>query len=89
MNTRVMRDYDALEDTGTNYHEAADHVDEMMNEFRQKIDELLSVLLQNVNSANSQMEATVEGTVRKKLAVVKEQQPGITAGDEGYFLCGG
>ena len=58
MNTRVMKDYDALEDTGSNYHEAADHVDEMMNEFGQKIDELLSVL-QNVNTANTQMEATV------------------------------
>ena len=75
MNTRVMRDYDALEDTGTNYHEAADHVDEMMNEFRQKIDELLSVL-QNVNSANSQMEATVEDST-EKLAVVKNNNRGL------------
>ncbi len=87
VNTRVMRDYDALEDTGTNYHEAADHVDEMMNEFRQKIDELLSVL-QNVNSANSQMEAN-RGGQYGKAGGCKEQQPGITAGDEGYFLCGG
>ena len=75
MNTRVMRDYDALEDTGTNYHEAADHVDEMMNEFRQKIDELLSVL-QNVNSANSQMEATVEDST-EKLEVVKNNNRGL------------
>ena len=75
VNTRVMRDYDALEDTGTNYHEAADHVDEMMNEFRQKIDELLSVL-QNVNSANSQMEATVEDST-EKLAVVKNNNRGL------------
>ena len=75
MNTRVMKDYDALEDTGSNYHEAADHVDEMMNEFRQKIDELLSVL-QNVNSANSQMEATVEDST-EKLAVVKNNNRGL------------
>ena len=75
MNTRVMRDYDALEDTGTNYHEAADHVDEMMNEFRQKIDELLLVL-QNVNTANSQMEATVEDST-EKLAVVEDNNRGL------------
>ena len=73
MNTRVMRDYDALEDTGTNYHEAADHVDEMMNEFRQKIDELLSVL-QNVNTANTQMEATVGDSTEKLSAVEKNNQ---------------
>ena len=68
-------DYDALEDTGTNYHEAADHVDEMMNEFRQKIDELLSVL-QNVNTANTQMEATV-GDSTEKLAVVEKNNQGL------------
>ncbi len=60
---------------GTNYHEAADHVDEMMNEFRQKIDELLSVL-QNVNSANSQMEATWRDST-EKLAVVKNNNRGL------------
>ena len=75
MNTRVMKDYDALEDTGSNYHEAADHVDEMMNEFGQKIDELLSVL-QNVNSANSQMEATVEDST-EKLSVVEKNNQGL------------
>lgn len=73
MNTRVMKDYDALEDTGSNYHEAADHVDEMMNEFRQKIDELLSVL-QNVNTANTQMEATVGDSTEKLSAVEKNNQ---------------
>lgn len=75
MNTRVMKDYDALEDTGSNYHEAADHVDEMMNEFRQKIDELLSVL-QNVNTANTQMEATV-GDSTEKLSVVEKNNQGL------------
>ena len=73
MNTRVMKDYDALEDTGSNYHEAADHVDEMMNEFRRKIDELLSVL-QNVNTANTQMEATVGDSTEKLSAVEKNNQ---------------
>ena len=73
MNTRVMKDYDALEDTGSNYHEAADHVDEMMNEFRRKIDELLSVL-QNVNTANTQMEATVGDSTEKLSAVEKTNQ---------------
>ena len=73
MNTRVMKDYDALEDTGSNYHEAADHVDEMMNEFGQKIDELLSVL-QNVNIANTQMEATVGDSTEKLSAVEKNNQ---------------
>lgn len=73
MNTRVMKDYDALEDTGSNYHEAADHVDEMMNEFGQKIDELLSVL-QNVNTANTQMEATVGDSTEKLSAVEKNNQ---------------
>lgn len=73
MNTRVMKDYDALEDTGSNYHEAADHVDEMMNEFGQKIDELLSVL-QNVNTANTQMEATVGDSMEKLSAVEKNNQ---------------
>lgn len=75
MNTRVMKDYDALEDTGSNYHEAADHVDEMMNEFGQKIDELLSVL-QNVNTANTQMEATV-GDSTEKLAAVEKNNQGL------------
>lgn len=75
MNTRVMKDYDALEDTGSNYHEAADHVDEMMNEFGQKIDELLSVL-QNVNTANKQMEATV-GDSTEKLSVVEKNNQGL------------
>ena len=73
MNTRVMKDYDALEDTGSNYHKAADHVDEMMNEFGQKIDELLSVL-QNVNTANTQMEATVGDSTEKLSAVEKNNQ---------------
>lgn len=73
MNTRVMKDYDALEDTGSNYHEAADHVDEMMNEFGRKIDELLSVL-QNVNTANTQMEATVGDSTEKLSAVEKNNQ---------------
>ena len=73
MNTRVMKDYDALEDTGSNYHEAADHVDEMMNEYGQKIDELLSVL-QNVNTANTQMEATVGDSTEKLSAVEKNNQ---------------
>lgn len=73
MNTRVMKDYDALEDTGSNYHEAADHVDEIMNEFGQKIDELLSVL-QNVNTANTQMEATVGDSTEKLSAVEKNNQ---------------
>ena len=73
MNTRVIKDYDALEDTGSNYHEAADHVDEMMNEFGQKIDELLSVL-QNVNTANTQMEATVGDSTEKLSAVEKNNQ---------------
>lgn len=75
MNTRVMKDYDALEDTGSNYHEAADHVDEMMNEFGQKIDELLSVL-QNVNTANTQMEATV-GDSTEKLSAVEKNNRGL------------
>lgn len=75
MNTRVMKDYDALEDTGSNYHEAADHVDEMMNEFGQKIDELLSIL-QNVNTANTQMEATV-GDSTEKLSVVEKNNQGL------------
>ena len=75
MNTRVMKDYDALEDTGSNYHEAADHVDEMINEFGQKIDELLSVL-QNVNTANTQMEATV-GDSTEKLSVVEKNNQGL------------
>ena len=75
MNIRVMKDYDALEDTGSNYHEAADHVDEMMNEFGQKIDELLSVL-QNVNTANTQMEATV-GDSTEKLSVVEKNNQGL------------
>lgn len=75
MNTRVMKDYDTLEDTGSNYHEAADHVDEMMNEFGQKIDELLSVL-QNVNTANTQMEATV-GDSTEKLSVVEKNNQGL------------
>ena len=75
MNTRVMKDYDALEDTGSNYHGAADHVDEMMNEFGQKIDELLSVL-QNVNTANTQMEATV-GDSTEKLSVVEKNNQGL------------
>ena len=75
MNTRVMKDYDALEYTGSNYHEAADHVDEMMNEFGQKIDELLSVL-QNVNTANTQMEATV-GDSTEKLSVVEKNNQGL------------
>lgn len=71
----VQNDYDALEDTGSNYHEAADHVDEMMNEFGQKIDELLSVL-QNVNTANTQMEATV-GDSTEKLSVVEKNNQGL------------
>ena len=47
----------------------------MMNEFRQKIDELLSVL-QNVNTANTQMEATV-GDSTEKLSVVEKNNQGL------------
>lgn len=75
MNTRVMKDYDALEDTGRNYHEAADHVDEMMNDFGSRIDELLTVL-QNVKTANTQMEETV-GDSTGKLTAVENNNCGL------------
>ncbi len=75
MNTRVMKDYDALEDTGRNYQEAADHVNEMMNEFGQKIDELQNVL-QNVNAANAQMDTAV-GDSTEKLSVVENNNQGL------------
>lgn len=75
VNTRVMKDYDALETTGTDYHEAADHVDGMMNEFGQKIDALMKVV-ENVNAANTRMETTVEDSTGK-LSVVENNNSGL------------
>ncbi len=64
VNNKVMADYDALEDTGRNYREAADNVDDMMTNLKEQINELrLSV--KSVNLSNGNIEETVGDSTQK------------------------
>lgn len=70
VNTKVIADYDILEDTGKNYHEAADRVDQMMNDMKVQIDELITNV-KRVNDVNGGIDGTVEDSGRK-LGIVEE-----------------
>ena len=75
VNTKVLADYDILEDTGKNYHEAADHVDEMMENVKEQISRILESL-QHVNAANDSIEKTVNDSTGM-LSVVRENNHGM------------
>lgn len=75
VNTKVLADYDTLEDTGKNYHEAADHVDEMMSDVKEQIDRIQESL-QHVNTANDSIEKTVNDS-NGMLSVVWENNHGM------------
>lgn len=75
VNTKVLADYDTLEDTGKNYHEAADHVDEMMADVKEQIDRIQESL-QHVNTANDSIEKTVNDS-NGMLSVVWENNHGM------------
>ena len=75
VNTKVLADYDTLENTGKNYHEAADHVDEMMADVREQIGRIQESL-QHVNTANDSIEKTVNDS-NGMLSVVRENNHGM------------
>lgn len=75
VNTKVLADYDTLEDTGKNYHEAADHVDEMMSDVKEQIGRIQESL-QHVNTANDSIEKTVNDS-NGMLSVVWENNHGM------------
>lgn len=75
VNTKVLADYDTLENTGKNYHEAADHVDEMMADVKEQIDRIQESL-QHVNTANDSIEKTVNDS-NGMLSVVWENNHGM------------
>ena len=75
VNTKVLADYDTLENTGKNYHEAADHVDEMMADVREQIGRIQESL-QHVNTANDSIEKTVNDS-NGMLSVVWENNHGM------------
>ncbi len=75
VNTKVLADYDTLEDTGKNYHEAADHVDEMMADVKEQIGRIQESL-QHVNTANDSIEKTVNDS-NGMLSVVWENNHGM------------
>ena len=75
VNTKVLADYDTLENTGKNYHEAADHVDEMMADVREQIGRIQESL-QHVNTANDSIEKTVNDS-NGMLSVVQENNHGM------------
>ena len=75
VNTKVLADYDTLEDTGKNYHEAADHVDEMMSDVKEQIGRIQESL-QHVNTANDSIEKTVNDS-NGMLSVVQENNHGM------------
>ena len=75
VNTKVLADYDTLENTGKNYHEAADHVDEMMADVKEQIGRIQESL-QHVNTANDSIEKTVNDS-NGMLSVVWENNHGM------------
>ena len=75
VNTKVLADYDTLENTGKNYHEAADHVDEMMSDVKEQIGRIQESL-QHVNTANDSIEKTVNDS-NGMLSVVWENNHGM------------
>lgn len=75
VNTKVLADYDTLENTGKNYHEAADHVDEMMADVKEQIGRIQESL-QHVNTANDSIEKTVNDS-NGMLSVVRENNHGM------------
>ena len=70
-----MADYDTLEDTGKNYREAADNVDDMMTNFKQQISEL-SLSVKSVNLSNGNIEETV-GESTQKMEVIASNNYGM------------
>lgn len=75
VNSEVMSDYDTLEDTGKNYHEAADNVDDMMTNFKKQIDELI-LSVKSVNQSNDHIEVTVKDSTQK-LSVIEKNNHGM------------
>ena len=59
VNTRVLSDYDALEETGKQYYEAADTMNKIMYQFSFATEKLMAVM-QKVNDANEGIADTVQ-----------------------------
>lgn len=75
VNTRVLADYDVLENTGKKYHETADQVDAMMENVKHQIEKIRENL-GHVNEANDSIEITVADSTGM-LKVVKENNYGM------------
>lgn len=70
LNTKVMKDYELLENTGEEYYESAGRIDSMMEQFRQVIGEVLSVTSQ-IHVANQEIGETVNESVSGITGVVR------------------
>lgn len=69
LNTKVMKDYDLLENTGEEYYESAGRIDDMMERFRGAMGEVLSVTRQ-IHAANKEIGVTVNESANGVAGVV-------------------
>lgn len=70
VNDKVLPDYDTLEATGRDYYQAAETVDEIMNNFKTSIDELM-VNVRNVIHSNTMIEGAITNSADKVEGVTK------------------
>ena len=70
VNDNVLPDYDTLEATGRDYYQAAETVDEIMNNFKASIDELM-VNVKNVIHSNTMIEGAITNSADKVEGVTK------------------
>lgn len=70
VNDKVLPDYDTLEATGRDYYQAAETVDEIMNNFKTSIDELM-VNVKNVIHSNTMIEGAITNSADKVEGVTK------------------
>ncbi len=70
INDKVLPDYDTLEATGKDYYQAAETVDEIMNNFKASIDELM-VNVKNVIHSNTMIEGAITNSADRVEGVTK------------------
>ncbi len=70
VNDKVLPDYDTLEATGKDYYQAAETVDEIMNNFKASIDELM-VNVKNVIHSNTMIEGAITNSADRVEGVTK------------------
>ena len=70
VNDKVLPDYDTLEATGKDYYQAAETVDEIMNNFKESIDELM-VNVKNVIHSNTMIEGAITNSADRVEGVTK------------------